>query len=99
MTISPAFRLPVPAAPVAQPARPTAAAQPRPAVAAQPRASTAPAEPAAAPAGADPALWSVLTADERAFFAQGTQAVTYAAPDRGTPAPASRLGQRLDVRV
>jgi hypothetical protein len=95
MTISPASRVPVPTAPVAPPAVRHAAP------AAQPRPPAAPAESAsaAAPAGADPALWSVLTADERAFFAQGIKAVTYAGTDRGTPAPVARLGQRIDVRV
>ena len=93
MTISPASRVPMAHVPVAPAARPPVAAQPKAAAARSESAA------ASAPTGADPALWSVLTAEERAFFAQGTQSVTYAAADRGTPAPASRLGQRLDVRV
>jgi hypothetical protein len=58
--------------------------------------------PAEAPAGTDPTLWSVLTADERNFFAKTAalgpltygriKAVSNAAP------PAAR-GVRLDVRA
>lgn len=95
MTISPASRVPMAHVPVAPAARPPVAAQPKAAAARSESASAS----GLAPSGSDPALWSVLTADERAFFAQGTQSVTYAAQDRGTPAPASRLGQRIDVRV
>ena len=96
MTISPAARVPMAHVPVAPAVRPPVAAQPKAVAAARPDSAAA---SGLAPTGSDPALWSVLTADERAFFAQGTQSVTYAAPDRGTPAPASRLGQRIDVRV
>lgn len=58
--------------------------------------------PAEAPAGTDPTLWSVLTADERNFFAKTAalgpltygriKAASHAAP------PAAR-GVRLDVRA
>lgn len=58
--------------------------------------------PAEAPAGTDPALWSVLTTEERTFFAKTAamgpltygriKAVTHAAP------PVAR-GVRLDVRA
>jgi hypothetical protein len=65
----------------------------------------APAEaslPAEAPAGTDPALWSVLTSDERAFFAKTAALgpLTYGRIKSELPsaAPASR-GARLDVRA
>jgi hypothetical protein len=63
-------------------------------------ASGLPVEP---PAGTDPELWSVLTADERAFFARAGAAgpLTYgraAAPAAPKTPPMAR-GGRLDVRV
>jgi hypothetical protein len=55
-----------------------------------------------APAGTDPALWSVLTSDERAFFAKSAALgpLTYGRikSELPTSAPASR-GARLDVRA
>ena len=57
--------------------------------------------PADAPAGTDPALWSVLTSQERAFFsrARSMGPVTYG-PGRGSnQLPAALLGGRLDVKV
>jgi hypothetical protein len=59
--------------------------------------------PAEAPAGTDPALWSVLSSDERAFFAKSGAMgpLTYgrALRDMNAPQmPASR-GGRLDVKV
>ena len=59
--------------------------------------------PVEPPAGTDPALWSVLSSDERAFFAKAGAMgpLTYgrAFEDmRATQLPASR-GGRLDVKV
>jgi len=59
--------------------------------------------PAEAPAGTDPALWSVLSGDERAFFAKSGAMgpLTYGRALRDMNAaqmPASR-GGRLDVKV
>lgn len=59
--------------------------------------------PAEAPAGTDPSFWSVLTTEERNFFAKTANLgpLTYsrfkAASDPQTP-PAAR-GVRLDVRA
>jgi hypothetical protein len=58
--------------------------------------------PAEAPPGTDPTLWSVLTADERTFFAKTAALgpLTYGrikAAQNATP-PAAR-GVRLDVRA
>jgi hypothetical protein len=91
MAINPASRVSVPAAPYAAP-------PPRPAVA--PRTQRT-AEPAAAPPGADPALWSILTSEERAFFARGGTdgPATYGAAHRADPSPVASLGQRIDVRI
>jgi hypothetical protein len=65
----------------------------------------APAErslPADAPAGTDPALWSVLTSDERAFFAKTAALgpLTYGRikSELPTAAPTAR-GARIDVRA
>ena len=58
--------------------------------------------PAEAPAGTDPSLWSVLTSEERAFFAKTAALgpLTYgrikAATQPAAPAP---RGVRLDVRA
>lgn len=58
--------------------------------------------PTEAPAGTDPALWSVLTSQERAFFARARTMgpVTYG-PGRATGAqlPGGMIGGRLDVKV
>ncbi|HLU24473.1 MAG TPA: hypothetical protein VKZ58_02020 [Longimicrobiales bacterium] len=62
---------------------------------------SASAVPAAAPPGTDPALWSVLTTEERAYFArvQAMGPLTYR-PGAGdaSSAPAVR-GGRIDIRV
>ncbi len=57
--------------------------------------------PAEAPHGTDPALWSVLTAQERAFFAEAQPAgpLTYGPTNRGRVSPRAVLGGRLDLRV
>jgi len=56
--------------------------------------------PVQAPAGTDPALWSVLTAEERTFFARARTMgpVTYG-PGRSQALSGAPLGGRLDVRV
>ncbi len=69
----------------------------RPSIASTP--STVPAE---APAGTDPALWSVLTTEERAFFAKTASLgpLTYGKIKSATmPAPPAARGGRLDVRA
>jgi hypothetical protein len=51
------------------------------------------------PAGSDPALWAVLTSDERAFFVrQAALGPLSYGPRSGGPAADAPLGQRLDVR-
>ncbi|MBX6363359.1 MAG: hypothetical protein IRZ00_05780 [Gemmatimonadetes bacterium] len=63
--------------------------------------SAASAVPAEAPAGTDPELWSVLTTEERAFFAKFHAAgpLTYG-PRTASPAEqAIARGRRLDVTV
>ncbi len=55
-----------------------------------------------APAGTDPELWSVLTAEERTFFAKvGSMGpLTYGRMTSNAPsAPPSIRGGRLDVKV
>lgn len=57
--------------------------------------------PVDAPPGTDPDLWSVLTGEERRFFAQ-TRAmgpVTYGKGNLGVAELALQRGGRLDVRV
>jgi hypothetical protein len=65
-------------------------------------AATAPSITVEAPPGTDPALWSILTAEERAFFATTATRgpLTYLkvmSPNR-TPMPPVTRGGRLDVR-
>jgi hypothetical protein len=83
-------------------------ARPRPTTSdvapARPSSRVANAVPVEAPPGTDPELWSVLTSEERAFFARAsTQGpLTYSrmmAPQQ-SPAPAALpRGGRMDVRV
>ena len=60
---------------------------------------------AQAPAGTDPALWSILTGEERAFFAKSNSSgpLTYGKmmpPSRSvTSAAPISIGRRIDVRV
>jgi hypothetical protein len=56
---------------------------------------------AAAPAGTDPELWSVLTSEERTFFAKvGTMGpLTYGRMLQTPNAPPTIRGGRLDVKV
>ncbi len=58
--------------------------------------------PAEAPAGTDPELWSVLTTEERTFFAKTAALgpLTYGKIKNATlPAPPAMRGGRLDVRA
>jgi hypothetical protein len=88
-------------------ARPTGPAALRPA---QPLAAPQQSLPAEAPAGTDPALWSVLTGEERAYFAKAAAMgpLTYSRISAGVNAlpgsvpPASAgvaRGARLDIRA
>jgi hypothetical protein len=89
-------------------ARPDAASRsravetPAPARVASKLAPTEPTLPQEAPAGTDPALWSVLTSDERAFFAKNASLgpLTYGRikAELPTAAPIAR-GARIDVRA
>lgn len=57
--------------------------------------------PAEAPEGTDPQLWSVLTADERTFFARARAMgpLTYG-PGRGDSSQAGpSAGGRIDIRI
>jgi hypothetical protein len=65
----------------------------------------APAAPAAStpadqvPAGSDPALWAILTSEERAFFArQAALGPIHYGPRSAAPASDAPIGGRLDVR-
>lgn len=57
--------------------------------------------PVAAPPGTDPELWSVLTGEERAFFARvGSMGpLTYGRLSAAQSAPPAARGVRLDVKV
>jgi hypothetical protein len=58
--------------------------------------------PSDAPAGTDPALWAVLTAEERSFFARARTMgpLTYGpGAARGQKIPGILQGGRIDVRV
>lgn len=67
--------------------------------------SAASALPAEAPPGTDPALWSMLTTEERTFFAKAaaTGPLTYGRAAAGinaqAPAAPAVRGGRLDVRA
>ncbi len=53
------------------------------------------------PAGTDPALWSVLTSEERSFFsrARSMGPLTYGPGSSGADLPGVSLGGRIDVRI
>lgn len=79
----------------------------RPASVPQPAAETPPSRepseevPAEAPSGVDPALWTILTSEERRFFARSRALgpLTYG-PRPGASASAGPApGGRIDVRV
>ena len=89
--------------PLAPGARPTdSALHAAPALRAPAGAPGAPTLSAEPPAGTDPALWSILSAEERSYFAksQATGPLTYGrkmAERAATAMPAVR-GGRLDIR-
>jgi hypothetical protein len=64
-------------------------------------APTQPSLPATAPQGTDPELWSVLTGEERTFFAKlGSMGpLTYGRVMQTPNAPPTIRGGRLDVKV
>jgi hypothetical protein len=65
-------------------------------------ASAAPIRDESVPAGSDPALWSILTSEERAFFARQAALgpIHYGPGQRGTaPVSDGPLGGRIDVRA
>lgn len=79
---------------------PAAALKPQTPIAGQ--GATQSAVPAEAPAGTDPMLWSVLTNDERNFFAKTAALgpLTYGRIKAATtPTPPAARGVRLDVRA
>jgi hypothetical protein len=85
---------------VQQPTTPVVVPTPKPAASAATK--NAPSVPVEAPEGTDPALWSVLSAEERAFFAKAGAMgpLTYGRAFRemtGVQPPAAR-GGRLDVK-
>lgn len=103
---APTTAAPRPAGDVATPAvdRAGQAARPEPTLRATPSvaAPAATPVPVEAPPGTDPALWSVLTSEERAFFARTASMgpLTYGAIKNATlPAPPTIRGGRLDVRA
>lgn len=55
----------------------------------------------AAPAGVDPEVWGVLTAEEREFFSVAREMgpITYGRPREAANETALPRGRRLDVRV
>lgn len=57
--------------------------------------------PAEAPAGTDPALWSVLTAEERSFFAKASSIglLTYSPRRSANAGTATIRGGRIDLKV
>jgi len=57
--------------------------------------------PAEAPEGTDPQLWSVLTADERTFFARARAMgpLTYGPGQGGNSEAGPTAGGRIDIRI
>ena len=86
-----------------RPATPGVPAETRPAAAGAEVASAAANVPAHAPPGTDPELWSVLNAEERAFFAKvgAMGPLTYGRVLSGQTATPSHdmRGSRLNVKV
>ena len=77
---------------IQKPSNPTKTAEPS---------GTSSALSAEAPPGTDPALWQVLTAEERSFFAKANSIglLTYA-PSRSADAGAATIrGGRIDLKV
>ncbi len=90
-------------APAARPATERAGLAERGAITARPTIASQPTTvPAEAPAGTDPALWNVLTTEERAFFSKSAALgpLTYGKIKNATmPTPPAMRGGRLDVRA
>lgn len=95
---------------VARPQAAPAALRPQPPLAGAAAGAAGAALPAEAPAGTDPELWSVLTGEERAFFAKAAASgpLTYSRISAGVHALAGNpmaqaggaaRGARLDVRA
>lgn len=89
-----------------EPPAASSATTPAPTTAAQSNSrATARGSSVTAPPGTDPELWSILTSEERAFFARrsDTGPLTYAKvmrPDRhATPSAPTARGGRVDIRV
>jgi hypothetical protein len=62
-------------------------------------AAPAPTAPADVPPGSDPALWAILTSEERTFFArQAALGPIHYGPRSAAPASDAPIGGRLDVR-
>ena len=85
----------------AEGAAPRAAERAQARAASQTVASSAGAVPAKAPPGTDPALWGVLTGEERSFFARARSMgpLTYGPGASNESVPGVRLGGRIDVKV
>jgi hypothetical protein len=62
---------------------------------------SAPTPAVSAPTGADPQLWSMLTPDEQAFFAEHARlgSLTYGPPQASPQTIDAPRGQRIDLRV
>lgn len=88
-------------APVVMPAPPERVARPAAPAAPQVPAPARDTADISMPAGSDPALWSVLTAEERAFFIRQAAMgpVTYGPSRASTPVADLPTGQRIDVRA
>jgi len=85
----------------AEGAAPRPAERPQSQPAAQAVENSARALPTEAPQGTDPALWSVLTGEERSFFARARSMgpLTYGPGASNDSVPGVRLGGRIDVKV
>lgn len=89
--------------PRSRPAAPAVIAPQQPLKSQAPIAAATPAVPAEAPNGTDPELWSVLTTEERTFFAKTASMgpLTYGRIKAvmSNAAPPAARGVRLDVRA
>ena len=81
--------------------RPEATPTPHGDVATDAASATSQAAPAETPSGVDPALWTVLTPEERAFFAQSSAMgpLTYGRRTPESSHAGVRLGGRIDYKV
>lgn len=76
---------------------PTPAPPPSP----QPGSGVRDSSPTEAPRGTDPALWSVLTAEERTFFARARESgpLMYGRGSDRSALAGARVGGRIDIKV